>query len=271
MQFPLLLPQMTNVLILGLGWQGVFLQELLVRENVTCSTTSTSGRNGTIPFRFDPNASTSKDYALLPNAENIVITFPLPTEDSGAILMKFYKETHPEVNANFVLYGSTRAWKGNTDGVWYDRNGPVIPDTRFNTEKAFMGIGGCVLNLSGLWALDRHPKNWIERVAKSKDELEMKGSLHLIHGLDVARLTLAVTGNFTPGQRWIVTDLRVYDWWELVLALGNEEQIGWVRDLVKQKKVRSLPRLHDGLDRCLDSTDVWNHFGLVPLQTLYKK
>jgi hypothetical protein len=52
--------------------------------------------------------------------------------------------------------------------------------------------------------------------------LNSQGSIHLIHGLDVSRAILAVHANFdkAQGQRWILSDGRVYDWWDLASAWG---------------------------------------------------
>ena len=67
----------------------------------------------------------------------------------------------------------------------------------------------------------------------------------MIHGLDVARAILAV--HFYPslatGQRWLLTDGRVYDWWDLAGAWGAEgAQPRWVRELMDEAGVRALPR-----------------------------
>jgi len=66
-------------------------------------------------------------------------------------------------------------------------------------------LGGCVLNLSGLWGGERQPRHWLDRVAGSKEKLKDKTSLHMVHGVDVARSILAVHRNFGPakGQRFV--------------------------------------------------------------------
>ena len=102
----------------------------------------------------------------------------------------------------------------------------------------------------------------------------MKKSLHIIHGLDVARLTFAITQDFTPGQRWIVTDMHIYDWYELVLGLdegdGSEDRKQWVQELLAEdEKIQSLPRQVADLDRALDSKEVWMRFKLMPIESLY--
>lgn len=61
------------------------------------------------------------------------------------------------------------------------------------------------MSLSGLWGGDRQPRNWLDRVAPTKEKLAGKTSLHLIHGQDVARSILAVHHHFNlaAGQRFV--------------------------------------------------------------------
>ena len=107
--------------------------------------------------------------------------------------------------------------------------------------------------------------------------------MHMIHGVDVARAILAVHGNFKPatGQRWLLTDGRVYDWWDLASAWGDKQtksdavvsgpasdkgpQPRWVRELMNEENVRALPRSVEQLGRALDSRDFWNTFELEPV------
>jgi hypothetical protein len=194
-----------------------------------------------------------------------------------------------------------------------------------------------VLNLAGLWGGARSARNWVNRVAPTKDALRLKvsavagrcplptpphyrpdsgyqipyfrsqefpllnlqGSIHLIHGLDVSRAILAVHANFdkAQGQRWILSDGRVYDWWDLASAWGipnrksptdsvapagasrsaperdeknaEEEEDGergphprWVRDLMEETGVRALPRNVELLGRAMDSREFGTTFGL---------
>jgi len=62
-----------------------------------------------------------------------------------------------------------------------------------------------VLNLSGLWGGERHPRHWIDRVAATKEQLKSKKSLHMIHGVDVARAIFAVHHHIQQalGQRYV--------------------------------------------------------------------
>lgn len=98
--------------------------------------------------------------------------------------------------------------------------------------------------------------------------------------MDVARAILAVHHHFDKarGQRWILSDGRVYDWWDLASAWGSKGsestsskkedgslQRVWVRELMDETGVRALPRSVELLGRALDSRDFWMTFDLSPL------
>ena len=146
-------------------------------------------------------------------------------------------------------------------------------------------------------------KNWIPRVAPTKEVLKEKvrtsstipssplrffascmgwrsnedvlpclrvqGSIHMIHGLDVSRAVLAVHAHFdrADGQRWLLTDGRVYDWWDLASAWGEEGRQGkWVRELMHETGVRALPRTPEYIGRGMDSREFWDTFELEPIK-----
>jgi len=123
----------------------------------------------------------------------------------------------------------------------------------------------------------------------TKDALKTKGSLHVIHGMDVARAILAVAAQFpkASGQRWMLTDGRIYDWWDLASAWTSEcrstgeespkygfseastihgPHAAWVRELMAEENIRALPRSPDVLGRALDSREFWTIFGLSPVK-----
>ena len=135
-----------------------------------------------------------------------------------------------------------------------------------------------MLNLAGLYGGSRDPRNWLTRVAKSKEQVRGKKAVHLIHGEDVARAVIAVHGNFTPGKRWLLTDLHVYDWFDLFMEWGGEveektreegegEELmyrQWVLECMEEEGVKALPRDTSSLGRVLDSRDFWVHFKTWP-------
>lgn len=129
------------------------------------------------------------------------------------------------------------------------------------------------MNLAGLYGgAERQPRGWVGRVARSKEEVRGKGGLHLIHGRDVARGIVAVHRCFegVGGKRWIVSDLRVYDWWELVLSWGRGgegeglQYEKWVLELMEEEGVRALPRDGERLGRRLDGRGFWKAVGGWP-------
>lgn len=174
-----------------------------------------------------------------------------------------------------------------------------------------------VLNVQGG---TRDPINWLARVAPTEAALEQKGSLHLIHGLDVARAIIAVhlakhlptSGSTSPssseeemkredraatnigGQRWILTDMHLVDWWDLASAHPDApstttattssssssssspteptpDRAIWVRNLMRKHNVRALPRSAAELGRAIDAREFWDAFGLGPVKARWEK
>lgn len=94
-------------------------------------------------------------------------------------------------------------------------------------------------------------------------------NVHFIHGSDVARAIVAVHQNSAAaaGQRWLLSDGRYYDWWDLASAWGTSEHATWVRELMSESSVHALPREPSAFKRVLDSRDFWETFGLSPEKT----
>lgn len=74
-------------------------------------------------------------------------------------------------------------------------------------EDELRDLRGCVLNLVGLYGGERDPKNWVMRVAITKEEVKGKLALHLVHGADVAWTIVGVCRKREEigGRRWLVT------------------------------------------------------------------
>lgn len=265
-----------QVLILGAGWTSTFLIPLLEAESIPYAATTRAGSQITIPFIFDPTSSDAAPYFRLPSASFIVITFPIKGLGGSHTLISLYGQTHPAIRTNFIQLGSTAIWPERVG--FANRHTPPDPTIpRAIAEKELMSLGGAVLNLSGLWGGMRNPKNWVGRVGSTKENLAAKSSLHLIHGIDVSYAILALMRKFTPAERWLLTDLRVYDWWDLACAWGDGgvtvtertgQQPKWVLELMLERGVRSLPRSAELMGRGLDSTEFWRHFDLVPVRPL---
>ena len=202
--------------------------------------------------------------------------------------MEGYKRVWQGKEVRFVQLGSTGIWQIAQPSHWVDRHSPYNKENaRAIAEDELLGLDGCVLNLAGLWGGERQPKNWVSRVAKTKEDVKSKKSLHMIHGQDVARGILAVMEKWDDGgkgERWMLTDGFVYDWWALFAGWADEKQkdgkadededidrepsdfASWVYKLMVEEDVKALPRSMELLGRCYDSREFWRRFGLAPLR-----
>lgn len=301
-----------TLLVLGAGWTYQFLQPLLVQEKISHAATTTTGHDGTIQFRFDPDSDDLDGFKKLPDAKYVLVTFPLKGKGPSARLVDFYNKTHApqagteteveaaEATTKWIQLGSTGIFTGSD---WNDSSSPIDESNeRGVAENELLSLGGCVLNLAGLYGGSRQPRNWISRVAKTKEQLAAKGALHLIHGVDVARGIVAMVKMHAKettklfGRRWIVADCVSYDWWCLVWDLmgesaenenrhgeqgeikdGNETQHEteegtkyrrWIMELMEENGIRGLPRPMDALGRKLDARDFWKAIGISPTRSL---
>lgn len=292
-----------DILILGAGWTYQFLRPLLEQQEISHAATTRNGHDDTIPFQFSPESSDKAPYERLPRAKTVLITFPLKGKGQSTLLTSLYEQSHKQVDSTcrYIQLGSTGIFtekKWNDSDSAYDKS-----NARAVAEDELLHLCGrraCVLDLAGLYGGERQPRNWITRVAKTKEEVRGKGALHLVHGRDVARAVVGAHGGFegVGGKRWIVNDLHVYDWWDLILcwgryarvnaggegtgAVGNgngeEEHAGkgaaeekeelrfekWVVELMQEEGVRALPRDKDVLGRVLDGRGFWNAVGTAP-------
>lgn len=188
------------------------------------------------------------------------------------------------------MAGQSELSKPKLNDTWIDRHSAYDrTNVRAQSEDELLslnhseeepGFATTVLNLSGLYGKRRSIRDYVAKVAPSKEVLRNKSSIHMVHGLDVARAILAVAAHFerAAGERWIVTDQRVYDWWDLASAWGESclegrdtevtigKQARWVNELMAADGLHALPRTPDQLGRALDSREFWTTFGLSPVR-----
>lgn len=286
-----------ELLILGAGWTSQFLIPLLTSSSISYTATTTTGHisygTPTLAFRYGPTSNDTTPYTTLPPAKTVLITFPLKGAKQSKHLVALYRQVHGDAN-DWIQLGSTGIF---TAPLWNDHDAPYDKENpRAIAEDELLSLQGCVLNLAGLYGGERDPRHWVVRVAKTKAEVKAKKALHMIHGVDVARAVIAVHGHFTPGKRWLLTDLRVNDWWDLIQAWGPEirenvmpkgndkandgeqsetetetqqqklDYARWVGELMVEEDVRSLPRSADTLGRVLDSRAFWSEMGVWPVR-----
>ncbi|KAF2023752.1 hypothetical protein EK21DRAFT_118474 [Setomelanomma holmii] len=267
-----------DLLILGAGWTSTFLIPQLDDENISFAATTTTGRDNTIPFKFAPDSGDAEPYKRLPAAQTVLITFPLTGHGQSKTLVGLYRSLHGAKNT-FVQLGSTGIFNKLPNGWSTEASLYDTSDARAIAEDELLGLGGCVLNLSGLYGGTRVPRTWLPRLAKSKEDVKKRGAVHFVHGEDVARAIIATYRKPSPGKRWIIADLRVYDWYDLIMSFsamaeeGNEsvqeletrlQFAKWVGELMVEEEVRALPREMRVLGRKLDSRGFWEYHGLWP-------
>ena len=301
-------PKKVTLLILGAGWTYQFLEPLLQKQpSFTYAATTSTGHDGTIAFNFDPESDDPEPFRQLPQAEYVLVTFPLKGKGPSKKLVGMYAKTHPQASnreedgrtaaTQWIQLGSTGIY---TESGWSDNSSPIDPSShRGIAEEELISLDGCVLNLAGLYGAQRQPGNWISRVAKSKDQLAGKGAVHLIHGVDVARAVIGVverdkskdgqtSSGALFGRRWIIADCVSYDWWSLVWDLvgdskeeNSPEDVAehteieerakyrqWVMELMQEQGVKGLPRSVEALGRKLDAREFWMAVGMLPERTL---
>ncbi|BGP27238.1 hypothetical protein Rt10032_c12g4739 [Rhodotorula toruloides] len=308
---PRFMTEKVDLLILGAGWTASFLVPHLQRHHPTLSFAATTrdGRDGTLKWSFDPDREGQEQFEGLPRARAVLVTFPIRGEGGSRRLAQGYEE-HAGSRTRWIQLGSSGIWDGGPTLAslrasspsasakpppfqWTTRHSPydrTNPRALAEDELLSQHSDTIVLNLVGLWGGTRNPLNWFTRIAPTKSTLEQKGSLHLIHGLDVARAIVAVVLAPTlpsssegkgRGERWVVSDLRVLDWWDLVSshpsssppppsASSDHEpspnRALWVLDLMSTHNIRGLPRSPEELGRAIDSSEFWRTFGLVPVK-----
>ena len=267
-------PHHVDLLVLGAGWTSTFLIPLLQSHKISYAATSTTGRDATIPFKFEPESADSTPYARLPAAQTVLVTFPLTGHGQSKSLISLYRSVHGTQNS-WIQLGVTSIFK---ESDWSTEESPHdSSDARGIAEDEFIGLGGTVLDLCGLYGGTRVPSQWLGRLAKSKEDVKKRGAVHFVHGEDVARAIVAVYKRGVEARRWLVTDLRVYDWWDLILSFAGEQEgaseedgkireqfAGWVGELMLEEDVRALPREMSLLGRKLDGRAFWKHHGLWP-------
>lgn len=140
------------ILILGLGWSGQFLAELLVSLHLNFAATTRDGRNNTIAWSL-PTDGHSINVTNLPFAQTVLVTFPVMQQECMTALMDAYQAQHKQTS-QWILLSSTRPLKGDpaTRHTPLDRS----KDTgRMGAEDVIIQRGGSVLHLAGLWGDQR--------------------------------------------------------------------------------------------------------------------
>ncbi|KAI8337411.1 hypothetical protein BC941DRAFT_396177 [Chlamydoabsidia padenii] len=274
---------MAALLILGLGWTGEFLAELLDTQetHLPYAATTRDGRNHTIPWTLGDQPS-NVDVSLLPVAQTVLVTFPVLDPLMMKTLIDAYEHKAGKPS-HWIILSSTRPF--NSPGT-NNRHTPLDRSQdpgRIPAEDVILAKQGTVLHLAGLWGKQRQPKGWLSyftTIQALKNKI-MERQLHLIHGKDVARAIVAThlgMKDKLKGQRWLVTDGGFYDWLKLFSRWASRDQIDGLQCLLdhdddvqnKWGRGQTVDGLIEkgGLKPRLDSDEFWQSFSLVPREFL---
>lgn len=108
-------PHTVDILILGAGWTSTFLITLCKSRHISYAATSRPERpkEDTIVFEYDPTSDDPEPYQVLPNAQTVLVTFPVKVKGGSTRLVKLYEQTHPSKDGKktgFIQLGSTGIW-----------------------------------------------------------------------------------------------------------------------------------------------------------------
>lgn len=103
---------LVDLLILGAGWTSTFLIPLCEERGIRFAATSRSGRGATIPFIFDPDSDDRRAYEILPDAQTVLVTFPIQKSGASQKLVDSYKSTRKNKldKIGFIQLGATTIW-----------------------------------------------------------------------------------------------------------------------------------------------------------------
>lgn len=103
-----------DLLILGAGWTSEFLIPLLTEGNISFAATSRDGsvRSGveTIKFQFTKESDSVEAFKVLPDAQTILISFPIYAPGESVRLVQLWNASHPDTSAVFIQLGSSGIW-----------------------------------------------------------------------------------------------------------------------------------------------------------------
>lgn len=127
-----------QLLILGAGWTSTFLISLCEKQSISFVATSRSGRDGTVKFEFDPDSENDEPYKILPDAQTVLITFPITKPGASKRLVDLYVSTRSgDIRPSFIQLGATSIWDVGTVSPPYTISCIVEPE-----RQTFSNQGG---------------------------------------------------------------------------------------------------------------------------------
>ncbi|WP_061223004.1 hypothetical protein [Leptospira weilii] len=211
--------------IFGLGYTGIRIaKRLKLQAEIQLKTFSAKTRvEGTEVFDFS-NPSALEEFGKKFSRENFdlcVVTFPVQklSDPISFINLLF------SIGKKFILLGTTSIYKRVPDIV---ESTPLVEEhDRFAVENEWIGRGGKILRLCGIYGPLRNPGDWARKGLVKKCSRQ----LNLIHGDDVA-LTISLLVRKIQAAGWDtlpnvlnLSDNQWHTWKEIFSFLEEHEKI----------------------------------------------
>lgn len=143
-----------SMLILGFGWSGPFLKQVLTQHGIPYAATTRDGRHGTIAWELPQQDDPVVDVSALPAAKTVLVTFPVRSAKSMEKLMDAYEARYGN-QVQWILLSSTRVFDGDRCDRHTHMNLDKDPSGRTEGEQVTITRGGTVVHLAGLWGAQR--------------------------------------------------------------------------------------------------------------------
>ncbi|OMH82117.1 hypothetical protein AX774_g4414 [Zancudomyces culisetae] len=106
---------LVSMLILGRGFVGSYVVNECIKKQITHLATTSNGREGTLKFLLPGEDDSIEQFEdairPLPNADSILITFPIKGKKVLDRLINSYEKTHEaftrDIKVNWILLGTT--------------------------------------------------------------------------------------------------------------------------------------------------------------------
>ncbi|MAO63938.1 MAG: hypothetical protein CL666_02940 [Balneola sp.] len=199
-----------SLLIIGCGWLGKKLGQIVAEKNVTVfGTTRTSSNFSELsdhnikPVKLELPASSLSEIRL-PETDSVLISISPGRGDDRStypLIMGQLAQVLAERNTQVIMYSSTSVY-GNAKGEVTENDATPDPENS-NAIVAAEGAlrkhfpDAVILRLSGLYGEDRHPAKYM---AGRKDISGGDAPVNLVHREDVIRATEWVIENDLRGE-----------------------------------------------------------------------
>ena len=196
---------MASYLILGCGYTGRVLEQLLLSEGhqVTCTSRS---RAGHVRFELEDEDT----WAGLPQSvDGTFITLPFKDRE---IAVKFVSELMPALG-KVVFMGTTSAFRVTREHQVVNESSEIdVDNERTRAESELLAAGCLAVYSAGIYGPDRSPLNWI----KSGRVTANDRFVNFIHVQDLAQVLYRAMCVGQPGARYIASDGHPMRWAEII-------------------------------------------------------